>query len=567
MFFKTLAAVISIRSVAPPMRLPLSEIRPDETVQPRVELDRETVSDYADAVRRGDEFPPVVVFKDTDGVNWLADGFHRFHAHVEAQAEYIAVDIKEGTYRDARFYAIRANAKNARRYTNADKRKIALTLLSDPEMRRLTNAAIAEDIAVGAFTAAFFGSVRTEWESQNGLGNPIRACRDGRELNTTRHVGPKKSAGSLLDAINFVMPAVSKKDFVPALAHLHIRDGRILGYDGALAASSPVAPDVPTCSPLAATFAKAIREATGPVKVEIVRSGVEASDAGGMTTHVPTLEEAHPNIEPEGTLYEAIPDLLKAFETLEPFIATDASRPWSRGVLLKGTHAYATDTVIAVEVPQLFPVKVNLPVEAVRFILRTRHSPTSIQVNADSITFHFPGERWLRSQLLSTDWPDVAAALPPTDRCVPVPEGFFAALERLAGESVHFQNGYVVSSPDPWQGIKQRLPGANESWGRHDRKRILKLKDRAASFDLSMYPAPCPFQGRDGLRGVIVGRTLDPEKTIPSFSKVRTPSVAGVPPWEVLDLEQFAQRHDLEVHEIDGEQVALVREADLAKFR
>jgi len=61
--------------------LSLSRIVAHQEVQARVAMNEETIEEYAEAMRNGDKFPPVVVFSDDDGASyWLADGFHRFEA-------------------------------------------------------------------------------------------------------------------------------------------------------------------------------------------------------------------------------------------------------------------------------------------------------------------------------------------------------------------------------------------------------------------------------------------------------------------------------------------------------
>ena len=58
----------------------IKTIRIDGGTQSRVEINNEIVAEYAALIKAGAEFPPVIVFYD--GVDtWLADGFHRFHAH------------------------------------------------------------------------------------------------------------------------------------------------------------------------------------------------------------------------------------------------------------------------------------------------------------------------------------------------------------------------------------------------------------------------------------------------------------------------------------------------------
>lgn len=112
--------------------LSIDFIRRDGGTQPRAALDAATVEAYAEAIRAGVAFPPVVVFHDgTD--HWLADGFHRVAAHEAAEFEEIHVDIRAGTRRDAVLFACGANETHGLRRTNEDKRRAVLLLLGDEE--------------------------------------------------------------------------------------------------------------------------------------------------------------------------------------------------------------------------------------------------------------------------------------------------------------------------------------------------------------------------------------------------------------------------------------------------
>lgn len=57
----------------------LASIRLDGGTQPRAELREDVIEDYAEAMRAGAVFPPVVVYFDGEAY-WLADGFHRVKA-------------------------------------------------------------------------------------------------------------------------------------------------------------------------------------------------------------------------------------------------------------------------------------------------------------------------------------------------------------------------------------------------------------------------------------------------------------------------------------------------------
>lgn len=126
----------------------IDNIRIDGGTQPRSRIDETLVDEYALAMKDGDKFPPLVVF--FDGVdNWLADGFHRFHAARKILIKDIEADINQGTKRDAILYSVSANATHGQRRTNADKQKAVMTLLKDEEWAAWSDREIARRCAVG----------------------------------------------------------------------------------------------------------------------------------------------------------------------------------------------------------------------------------------------------------------------------------------------------------------------------------------------------------------------------------------------------------------------------------
>lgn len=125
----------------------IKTIRIDGGTQSRVEINNEIVTEYAEAIKAGAEFPAVVVFND-GAENWLADGFHRFHAHNQAGKTSILADVRQGTMRDAILYSLGANGTHGLNRTNADKRKAVLTALNDSEWSQWPHKKIAEVCSV-----------------------------------------------------------------------------------------------------------------------------------------------------------------------------------------------------------------------------------------------------------------------------------------------------------------------------------------------------------------------------------------------------------------------------------
>lgn len=137
-------------------KLQINTITVTGGTQARTEINQSIVSEYAEALKAGAVFPPVVVFKD--GVSmWLADGFHRFHAHLTAGLSEIECDVRIGTQRQAILFSLSANASHGLRRTNEDKRKAVMTLLNDSEWSAWSDREISRQCGVAA---SFVGDLR-----------------------------------------------------------------------------------------------------------------------------------------------------------------------------------------------------------------------------------------------------------------------------------------------------------------------------------------------------------------------------------------------------------------------
>lgn len=130
----------------------------DPRLQSRTETNEEVIEDYSEAIKRGDEFPPLLVY--FDGTHyWLVDGYHRYHAHKKAGKAGVACEVVNGTITEAILKAASVNSKHGMRRTYADKRKAVMTLLDDFVWADWSNIKIAEHCGV---SAAFVSSLRND---------------------------------------------------------------------------------------------------------------------------------------------------------------------------------------------------------------------------------------------------------------------------------------------------------------------------------------------------------------------------------------------------------------------
>ena len=116
--------------------VPMEQIRIDGDTQPRFEIDNNLVAEYVEQLKDGTEFPPVTIFFD-GADHWLADGFHRYHAHLQLDREEITAEVHDGGQREAILFAVGANSEHGQRRTALDKHKAVVTML--------TNKLVAKD--------------------------------------------------------------------------------------------------------------------------------------------------------------------------------------------------------------------------------------------------------------------------------------------------------------------------------------------------------------------------------------------------------------------------------------
>ena len=102
------------------MKLPLKKIRLDGGTQTRARIHDDIIDEYAEDMKSGAPFPPLIVFHDGKDY-WLGDGFHRWGAAMALKLTSIECEIRQGTMADAQWFSFSANKSNGMRRTNDDK--------------------------------------------------------------------------------------------------------------------------------------------------------------------------------------------------------------------------------------------------------------------------------------------------------------------------------------------------------------------------------------------------------------------------------------------------------------
>lgn len=168
------------------MKIPLSQIERDESLQMRVKrTNRELAREYAEAMKRGVVFPPVVLFVDEQERYWIGDGWTRIAATDSLALSEIEADVRPGGRRAAFVHALGANDDHGARRTRQDKLNAIKKALADPEIRQQSDREIGRMCGVDHKTV---GKVRAEDEA-GALFDTARRGRDGKTRRVPGKVG------------------------------------------------------------------------------------------------------------------------------------------------------------------------------------------------------------------------------------------------------------------------------------------------------------------------------------------------------------------------------------------
>ncbi len=317
----------------------------------------------------------------------------------------------------------------------------------------------------------------------------------------------------MIPSLQFVARGLASKPFVPALAHLLMTNGRITSFNGETAFSSPIEIEL-DAFPHGDSFVKAIESCSSAFTIALTDSNRLLVKCGPFKTHVPCGDaNEFPLLNIKGRKHKLGFPLVPSLKTLEPFIAQDASRPWARGILFRGQSLVATTNVILVEswTGGDIGFELNLPAEAVRHLVEIGEEPEHLCLSDNRVVFHFSGDRWMSSQLYSTEWPDIQPILDKYDQSgqKPVPPGFWEALEVLLdftdeSRKLFLFEDRLATGPDPKvEGTSVEVLGCPAA-GCYNARYLYGLRKVINTIAFEDYPEPVSFFG-DTLRGVIAG--------------------------------------------------------------
>lgn len=181
----------------------LSTVSIRKEYQPRVKLDQNVVNDYIEQLENGAEFPPIIVFNESDDEYILAAGYHRFEAYCRSEKKCIEAEIREFTSSlDVLKVAIESNIRHGARLSQEDKRRAVALILNNSEGNNWADNYVAKVCGVSNYLVK---DIRQELFCTTEKSATVQTVKNGKLLEIkTKNIGSKP--------INLATPeALSKK--------------------------------------------------------------------------------------------------------------------------------------------------------------------------------------------------------------------------------------------------------------------------------------------------------------------------------------------------------------------
>ena len=154
--------------MAATIQVSIAQLETSNRVQVRRRTDPEAVARYAEAMKAGAVFPPLVVFRERGTQRYvIADGNHRREAGLAAGLKTLEVDLRTGNEADALEYALSANTRHGLPRSRADIKNGLRLLMTSPTLKAKfrTNTERADVLCLSDRT---FQRLLAEWRDEDG---------------------------------------------------------------------------------------------------------------------------------------------------------------------------------------------------------------------------------------------------------------------------------------------------------------------------------------------------------------------------------------------------------------
>lgn len=319
---------------------------------------------------------------------------------------------------------------------------------------------------------------------------------------------------SLLTALEFCA-CVSEKLGAPFETHIGIRGNWAIAFNGILAAGAPITEEL-YCHPHNLMLIEALSKCNDSYSLTQLDSNRLSVKSGKFRAVVPCLD---PNLMQNAAPDPIIVGITNKFKDAVEAVGVLANEHMheiiSHSILMNGPSVISTNGTMLMEYWHGLDLPSNMPLpkEFVTALVKQKKNLVGFGLSNCSVTFHFEGGYWLRSQLYSKQWPDVSRILNRQANLWSIDPNFFHALSSIAPFStdgnVYSDTNLLMSHADNGVGATFECNGIPKGFV-YPIKQLAMMKPHVKRIDYmasgvhdSSY---CLVFEGDECRGVISGR-------------------------------------------------------------
>lgn len=303
---------------------------------------------------------------------------------------------------------------------------------------------------------------------------------------------PKTPQSSLGKALDFIKAAqVDKGLDLLTKSHCRLANGYAVAFDGVLAMGHPIEEELSLC-PQTHRLIDALKRCKETLSITQMDGDTLVIKSGGFRAVIPCLNPAAiPHALPDPKVGDIDDTIKEGFTLLNPLISGTGSTTVEASLLLQNNSMIATDRHVMVEFwhGTNLPDNLAIPKVAVVAVSKITVPLVGIGVSDRTVTFHYEGGLWLRTQLYNEKWPNVSEIINAGDpiKATPVAPALFDAIEAVAPFSpdgaIHTFEGYIGSHNTNASGATYELKGVTPGLC-FGHKHLSVIKGMATTIDM-----------------------------------------------------------------------------------
>lgn len=277
------------------------------------------------------------------------------------------------------------------------------------------------------------------------------------------------SAG-LLAALKFI--AVAQRAVgVPYTRHCVLYDDMAYATDGVLTAGHRIEEHL-QAAPHTASLIAALERCGDTMTVALLPAGLSIN-AGRFKVTVPCHDlTAMPVLAPDPLAFALADDapLRAALAAVGPLATEGAPKVAQAAILLSDGYAVATNGIALIQSWHgVMMPRVLVPKSSVKVIESVKKRIVGFGGSPSSMTFHFEGGSWIKTQLYVEDFPQFEQILDVKSDQWPLPPEFFEGLRTLepfvqSARSIYLSKNKLHTHSNPSEGASYELSGVPDGF-------------------------------------------------------------------------------------------------------